>query len=104
MAGSALQATACRAGGNKTMFLFIILGLIAGFIASRIVDHHGEGVVLDILLGIAGAVVGGWVFQLFGARGVTGFNLWSLVVAVVGAVIVLFIYHGIRRGVTGRHV
>ena len=86
------------------MFLFIILGLIAGFIASKIVNHHGEGVVLDILLGIVGAVVGGWLFRLFGATGVTGFNLWSLLVAVVGAVIVLSIYHGIRRGVAGRHI
>ena len=83
---------------------WIILGLIAGFIASKIVNHHGEGVVVDILLGIVGAVVGGWLFRLFGAAGVTGFNLWSLLVAVVGAVILLFVYHGIRRGVTGRHV
>ncbi|HLH42785.1 MAG TPA: GlsB/YeaQ/YmgE family stress response membrane protein [Bryobacteraceae bacterium] len=86
------------------MLLFIILGLIAGFIASRIVDHHGEGILLDILLGIVGAMVGGWVFRLFGAQGVTGFNLWSLIVAVVGAVIVLFVYHAIRRGVAGRRV
>lgn len=86
------------------MFLFIILGLIAGFIASKIVNHHGEGVVVDILLGVVGAIVGGWLFRLFGAAGVTGFNLWSLLVAVIGAVILLFVYHGIRRGFTGRHV
>jgi uncharacterized membrane protein YeaQ/YmgE (transglycosylase-associated protein family) len=86
------------------MLLFILLGLIAGFIASRIVDHHGEGIVLDMLLGIAGAIVGGWLFRLFGGPGVTGFNLYSLIVAIVGAIVVLFVYHGIRRGVTGRHI
>jgi uncharacterized membrane protein YeaQ/YmgE (transglycosylase-associated protein family) len=86
------------------MLLFIILGLIAGYIASRIVNHHGEGIVLDILLGIVGAMVGGWLFRLFGATGVTGFNLWSLIVSVIGAIVVLFVYHGIRRGVAGRRI
>lgn len=74
---------------------WIILGLIAGFIASKIVDARGQGVVLDIILGIVGAVIGGWIFRAFGAAGVTGFNLWSLLVAVVGAVVLLWIYHAI---------
>lgn len=74
---------------------WIILGLIAGFIASKIVDARGQGIVLDIILGIVGAVVGGWIFRAFGAVGVTGFNLWSLLVAVVGAVVLLWIYHAI---------
>ena len=80
---------------------WIILGLIAGFIASKIVDARGQGIVLDIILGIVGAVVGGWIFNAFGAAGVTGFNLWSLLVAIVGAVVLLWIYHAIagRRGI-----
>lgn len=79
---------------------WIILGLIAGFIASKIVDAHGQGVVLDIVLGIVGALVGGWIFRLFGSVGVTGLNIWSLIVAVVGAIVVLWVYHQIvgRRG------
>ena len=78
---------------------WIVLGLLAGFIASRIVNKRGSGVLLDIVLGIAGAVVGGWIFVLLGASGVTGINLYSLLVAVLGALIVLFAYHGIRRAV-----
>jgi len=72
---------------------WIILGLIAGFIASKIVNRSGEGVVLDIVLGIVGGIVGGWVFSFFGAEGVTGFNLYSMIVAVIGAIIVLVVYH-----------
>ncbi len=76
---------------------WIVLGLIAGFIASKIVNKAGEGMVLDIVLGIIGAVVGGYLFQTFGMSGVTGVNLYSILVAVIGAVVVLFIYHAIRR-------
>ena len=76
---------------------WIILGLIAGFIASKIVNKEGEGFILDIVLGVIGAVVGGWLFGLFGAGGVTGFNLYSMFVAIVGAIIVLVVYHAIRR-------
>ena len=76
---------------------WIVLGLIAGFIASKIVNQRGEGIVLDIVLGIVGAVVGGWLFGLLGASGVSGVNLYSLLVAVVGAVVVLFTYHLIRH-------
>ena len=72
---------------------WLILGLIAGFIASKIVNKTGEGVVLDIVLGIVGAVVGGWLFAIFGGTGVTGFNLYSMFVAVIGAVVVLVLYH-----------
>ena len=77
---------------------WIILGLIAGFIASKIVNKHGEGVIMDIVLGVIGAIVGGFVFATFGGAGVTGFNIYSMLVAVIGAVIVLVIYHAI----TGR--
>ncbi len=77
---------------------WLILGLISGFIASKIVNKTGEGLVMDIILGIVGAVVGGFVFsQFFGAAGVTGFNIYSMFVAVVGAIIVLLIYHMVVR-------
>ena len=76
---------------------WIVLGLIAGFIASKIVNKSGEGVFLDIVLGVVGAVVGGYLFQTFGMAGVSGVNLYSILVAVVGAIVVLVIYHAIRR-------
>ncbi len=72
---------------------WILLGLIAGFIAGKIVNHRGQGFLMDIVLGIVGAIAGGVLFSLFGATGVTGFNLYSLIVAVIGSVIVLWIYH-----------
>ena len=80
-----------------SILAWIVLGLIAGFIASKLVNHRGEGVFLDIVLGIVGAVVGGWIFNLFGHGGVTGLNVYSTVVAVVGAVIVLVVYHTVFR-------
>jgi uncharacterized membrane protein YeaQ/YmgE (transglycosylase-associated protein family) len=76
---------------------WIVLGLLAGFIASKIVNKAGEGVALDILLGVVGAVVGGILFRIFGGVGVSGLNLHSLIVAVVGAIAVLLIYHSFRR-------
>lgn len=80
-----------------SILAWIILGLLAGFIGSKIVNKSGEGVLVDILLGIVGAVLGGWLFNRFGAAGVTGLNLYSLLVAVVGSVVFLVIYHAIRR-------
>jgi uncharacterized membrane protein YeaQ/YmgE (transglycosylase-associated protein family) len=74
---------------------WVVLGLIAGFIASKIVNKRGEGVLLDIVLGIVGAVVGGFIFNAVGASGVDGFNLYSMIVAVIGAVVVLVIYHAL---------
>ena len=76
---------------------WIILGLIAGFIASKIVNKQGEGFFLNIILGIVGGLVGGWLFGLIGHTGVTGFNLYSMFVAIIGAVVVLLVYHAIRR-------
>jgi len=75
----------------------LVLGLLAGFIGSKLVNKTGEGLVLDIVLGIVGALVGGFVFNKLGASGVTGVNLYSLLVAVVGAVLVLVTYHAIAR-------
>jgi uncharacterized membrane protein YeaQ/YmgE (transglycosylase-associated protein family) len=76
---------------------WILLGLVAGFIGSKIINRRGEGLLLDLLLGIVGAVVGGWLFNQFGAVGVTGLNLYSLAVSIVGAILVLVIYHAVRR-------
>jgi len=80
-----------------SIIAWIVLGLIAGFIGSKIVNRTGEGLLLDIVLGVVGAVVGGFLFNQFGAAGVTGLNLYSLLVAVVGAVVVLFLYHLVVR-------
>jgi uncharacterized membrane protein YeaQ/YmgE (transglycosylase-associated protein family) len=76
---------------------WIIIGLIAGYIASKIVESKGQGFFLNILLGIVGGMVGGWLFERFGGTGITGFNLWSMFVAVIGAIVVLVAYHLIRR-------
>ncbi|MGC2656484.1 MAG: GlsB/YeaQ/YmgE family stress response membrane protein [Bryobacteraceae bacterium] len=80
-----------------SILAWIVLGLIAGFIGSKIVNKSGEGFFLDIILGIVGAVVGGYLFSVFGGHGVTGLNLYSFVVAVIGAILVLVVYHAIRR-------
>jgi uncharacterized membrane protein YeaQ/YmgE (transglycosylase-associated protein family) len=74
---------------------WIVLGLVAGFIASKLVNKSGDGMLLDIVLGIVGAVVGGWLFNVFGMAGVTGLNVYSLVVAVVGAAVFLVVYHAL---------
>jgi uncharacterized membrane protein YeaQ/YmgE (transglycosylase-associated protein family) len=76
---------------------WIILGLISGFIASKLVNRTGEGVLLDIVLGIVGAFVGGWLFNTFGMAGVTGLNIYSMLVAAIGAIVVLVIYHALVR-------
>jgi uncharacterized membrane protein YeaQ/YmgE (transglycosylase-associated protein family) len=86
-----------------SILAWMVLGLIAGFVASKLVNKTGEGVVMDIALGIVGALAGGWLFQQFGQPGATGLNLWSLIVAVVGAVVLLVLYHAIT-GRGPRHV
>lgn len=80
-----------------SLVAWIVLGLVSGFIASKIVNRTGEGFFLDIALGVIGAVFGGWLFTTFGHSGVTGLNLYSFFVAIVGAVILLVAYHAIRR-------
>ena len=72
---------------------WVILGLIAGFVGSKIVDSQGQGFWLNIALGIVGALVGGFIFGLFGASGVTGLNVWSMIVAIAGSIVVLLIYN-----------
>jgi len=76
---------------------WIIFGIIAGFIASKIVNKSGAGAITDLILGVIGAVVGGYLFEFFGAAPVTGFNFYSMFVAVIGAVVVLAIYHAITN-------
>jgi uncharacterized membrane protein YeaQ/YmgE (transglycosylase-associated protein family) len=80
-----------------SIIAWIVLGLIAGFIASKLVNKSGEGMLIDIVLGIVGSVVGGWLFHAFGMPGVTGLNIYSLVVAVVGAAVFLILYHALTR-------
>lgn len=78
-----------------SIITWIILGLIAGFIGAKIVNRTGQGFWLDIALGIIGAVVGGFLFDLFGATGVTGLNIWIMFVAIVGSVVVLLAYNAL---------
>jgi len=76
---------------------WILLGLFAGYLGSLIVNRHGEGLLLNIVLGVVGAFAGGYLFQLGGSKGVTGLNLWSLMVATLGAVVLLVTFHAVRR-------
>jgi uncharacterized membrane protein YeaQ/YmgE (transglycosylase-associated protein family) len=78
---------------------WILFGLITGFIGSRVVNRRGEGCILNIALGIVGACVGGFIFTSIGGRGISGFDLYSMFVAIIGAIVVLLVYHA----VTGRN-
>jgi uncharacterized membrane protein YeaQ/YmgE (transglycosylase-associated protein family) len=82
---------------------WIVLGLVAGFIASKIVNHHGRGIAIDIVVGVVGALVGGFLFHLIGGYGITGFNLWSLLVAVIGAVVLLLVWNVVSGHWHHRH-
>ncbi|HEY8949542.1 MAG TPA: GlsB/YeaQ/YmgE family stress response membrane protein [Rhizomicrobium sp.] len=77
---------------------WIILGLISGFVASKVVNDRGEGCFLNIALGLVGAMVGGWLFTAIGGSSITGFNLYSMLVAIIGAIVALLLWHAI----TGR--
>jgi len=74
---------------------WLVVGLIAGFIGSKIVNKSGEGLVRDIILGVIGGLVGGAIFSALGSTGVTGIDLWSIFVAIIGSVIVLVVYHAL---------
>jgi uncharacterized membrane protein YeaQ/YmgE (transglycosylase-associated protein family) len=78
---------------------WLVLGLLAGFIGSKIVNKTGEGMLMDILIGIVGAVLGGWIAGFFGFNGVSGLNIPSLIVAVIGSIVLLLIYRAVRRAV-----
>ena len=80
---------------------WIVFGLITGFIASKVVNSRGEGCFIDIALGLVGAMVGGFIFRQIAGFDAFHFNLVSMFVAIVGAIVVLTIYHAItgRRGI-----
>jgi uncharacterized membrane protein YeaQ/YmgE (transglycosylase-associated protein family) len=76
---------------------WLVMGLLAGWIASLLVNKQGEGMLLDIVLGIVGAVVGGFIAHFAGFSGITGFNIYSILIAIGGAVVVLVLYHALTR-------
>ena len=84
-----------------SIIAWLVVGLIAGFIASKLINKTGEGLVMDIVLGVVGAIVGGFIFNMLGHSGATGINIYSIFVSVIGAVVVLLVYHAVvrRRGV-----
>jgi uncharacterized membrane protein YeaQ/YmgE (transglycosylase-associated protein family) len=88
---------ATRRSKIMSILAWLVVGLIAGFIGSLIVNRRGEGLLIDVALGVVGAVVGGFLFNFFGASGISGINLYSIGVAVVGAIVVLLAYHAMRR-------
>jgi uncharacterized membrane protein YeaQ/YmgE (transglycosylase-associated protein family) len=79
---------------------WLVLGLVAGFAASMLVNKKGEGMFMDIVLGVVGAVVGGFIAQFAGFAGVTGFDLYSILIVIGGAVVVLVVYHALSRRAT----
>ena len=80
-----------------SLIAWIVVGLVAGFIASKLVNRTGSGIIMDLFLGVVGAFVGGFLFHMFGHTGVNGINLYSIFVAAVGAAVVLVVYHVIAR-------
>jgi uncharacterized membrane protein YeaQ/YmgE (transglycosylase-associated protein family) len=88
-----------------SIIAWLVLGLISGFIASKIINKTGEGLIMDIVLGVVGAVVGGFIFThvpvlanlIGGTSGVSGLNIPSLIIAVIGAIVVLLLYHMVFR-------
>ncbi len=78
-----------------SILAWILLGLISGYIGSRVVNSTGSGIVGNLVVGIIGAFAGGYLFNTFGAHGVTGLNLWSILVASVGAIVLLAVYNAI---------
>ena len=94
---SASETITINSGSGMNIISCLVLGLVAGFIASKLVNKSGEGIVVDIVLGIVGAVIGGWIVRTLGiGGGVSGLNIPSLVVAVLGAVVLLVVYHAVR--------
>ncbi len=91
------ESSSRQTADTMSFFAWIVLGLIAGYIGSKIVNSRGERILLDIMLGVVGAFAGGWLFHIFGEPGVSGLNIYSLFVAVIGSVVVLVLYHAVFR-------
>lgn len=89
------QTSDAATNGGIGIIAWLLVGLIAGYLASLMVNRSGEGMLRDIILGIVGAFIGGVIFRMMGSHGVTGFNLWSIFVAFIGAVVLLVIYHAL---------
>ena len=86
------------------IILWLILGGIAGWLASLVVRGTGLGIIGDIVVGIIGGFIGGFIVSLFGGAGMTGFNIWSLIVAVIGAIVLLLIVRLFTGGARRRAV
>lgn len=81
-----------------SILAWIVLGSVAGWIASMLAGNNGEqGILGNIIVGIIGAFIGGFLFNLLGGEGITGFNIWSLLVATAGATLLLFVVRGFSR-------
>src|SRR4051812_5661214 len=94
---AATETVTVDSGAGMNIISWLVLGLIAGFIASKLINKSGEGIVLDIILGIVGAFIGGFIVRTLGiGGGVSGLNIPSLLVAVLGAVVLLLVYHAVR--------
>ena len=79
------------------LIIWIIFGILAGFVAGKLFSGHGHGLIVNLILGIAGSLLGGWLFSLLGGEDVTGaFSLKAFLVAVGGAVVILFIFRLLR--------
>lgn len=81
------------------IILWLILGGIAGWLAGLIVRGSGLGIIGDVIVGVIGGFIGGFIVSLFGGTGMTGFNIWSLIVAIIGAVVLLLIVRLVTGGV-----
>jgi uncharacterized membrane protein YeaQ/YmgE (transglycosylase-associated protein family) len=92
-----IRAEEGRKEDQMSIIAWLVVGLVAGWIGSMIINRRGEGLFMDIILGIVGAIVGGFVFNMVGHSGVSGINLYSIFVAVIGSVVVLAIYHAVFR-------
>ena len=80
-----------------SILAWLVVGLIAGFLASKVINKTGSGLVMDIVLGVIGALVGGFVFNAIGHSAPNGINIYSIFVAFIGSVIVLLLYHMVFR-------
>ncbi len=75
---------------------WIVLGVIAGLIAEKVTNNE-MGLIMNLVVGLLGSVVGGWLFRMLGARGATGFDVWSIIVATIGAIILIVVVGAIRK-------